>query len=78
MSQSTKITTDKHEKLSYLANKRVPIAIKRIKLCGNLAAYKPTTAQVDAIVGALVQALDDAKDRLYRTKREKQAFLLPQ
>jgi len=38
---------DKQEKLKELANKRVPSAVKRIKLVGNLANYKPTAAEVD-------------------------------
>lgn len=52
-------------KLKELADKRVPVAIERIRLVGNLASYKPTPKQADQIVTALHLAVKQVAERLH-------------
>jgi hypothetical protein len=51
-----KITESRDQKLARLAPKRVNIALNRIRLIGNLAAYRPTDAQVDKICQTLAES----------------------
>jgi hypothetical protein len=55
-------------KLERLANARVSKTIKAISLVGNLAAYKPTEPEADAILGALTAALQHVAQRLAGVK----------
>ena len=55
---------NKRAKLIELSGKRVSVAIKRISLVGNLAAYKPTEAEAEKIVEALEAAVGVVRTRL--------------
>ena len=50
-------------KLRELASKRVPAAVKQIRLVGNLLNYKPTEEQTIRIVETLQAAVDDVRHR---------------
>jgi hypothetical protein len=54
----------KEAKLRELAGKRVPAALEKIRLVGNLASYDPTPDQATRIVGALRAAVKRVEDRL--------------
>lgn len=47
--------------LKRLASKRVTKATKAVRLVGNLARYKPTEAQENAIIGALKEAVKNVE-----------------
>jgi hypothetical protein len=66
----------REEKLLKLANKRVPKALNAIRLIGNLAAYKPTEADVTAIEQALGEAVADVLNRLQGGVKVSTAFTL--
>lgn len=76
--KSTTSTETSQQKLSRLAGKRVPKAVKAIAAVGNLKAYKPTPVQVKAIMSALNDAFVSLEKRLssVETKSEAQ-FSLP-
>lgn len=82
---SKKTTTDaatpapvetKEQKLQRLAEQRVPRACKYILLIGNLAAYKPTDADTDAIMAALGDACATVDNRLRAVKKSVTPFTL--
>lgn len=62
--QPVKAIETREEKLSRLAQKRVTIALTKIRLIGNLAAYKPTTEQVNKIIETLATACQAIDARL--------------
>ena len=64
--------TPRELKLKELANKRVPAAIEKIRLIGNLASYKPTPGQVDKIMAELRSACKKVEDRLRGSVEEEQ------
>ena len=64
-------------KLAELAARRVPNAIKRIRQCGNLAAYKPTEAQAVAICDTMQTALNSVRLKLRGQRDAQQTFNLP-
>lgn len=64
------------QKLERLATARVTRACKYIAYCGNLAAYKPTSAQVEKILGALVASCQGVQRRLEGTRVESFTFTL--
>jgi hypothetical protein len=64
-------------KLRVLAGKRIPAAIKRIKMCSNLAAYKPTEEQAVAICDALQAAINSMRVRLRGERDAPKKFDLP-
>lgn len=66
----------KEMKLSRLANKRVTSAIAKIRLIGNLAAYKPTEPQVDKIMEALGASCAGVDARLRATVKTEVAFII--
>lgn len=67
------------ERFVRIANMRVPRTIAAINGIGNLsgAGYKCNTAQVDAIVKALKDAVDDVSKKLSGTKQDVAGFKLP-
>ena len=64
-------------KLRTLAAKRIPAAVKRIKHCSNLAAYKPTEEQAVAICDALQAAVNSMRMRLRGERDAQKQFNLP-
>jgi hypothetical protein len=66
----------KQDKLYRLSQARVTAAINRIRLVGNLSAYKPTDPQVDAIMEALGEACARIDARLRGTKKDAVPFTL--
>lgn len=66
----------KEQKLIRLSDARVTKACKYISLIGNLAAYKPTSADVDSIMSALGGACAQIESRLRGGVKEVIAFSL--
>jgi hypothetical protein len=64
----------KEQKMLRLGNKRVTRALSAIRLIGNLAAYKPTEAQVTAIEEALGTSCLAVVQRLNGTRKEAYTF----
>lgn len=62
------IAEGRKAKLRELAAKRVPVAVRRIELVGNLAAYRPTETEAAKIISVLADALFKAKGRLNNSK----------
>jgi len=67
----------KQAALKRLAEKRVPQAVHRIQLCGNLGAYRPSEAQVNAILSVLVSAVNDCRAALTHSRTKGEQFSLP-
>lgn len=63
-------------KLVRLASARIPKAIRAIQLVSNLRTYKPTEAQVDTIIKALVEQVAETRDALRNVKAAKPKFIL--
>lgn len=82
--RSTKPVTDnvetmpesKDQKLIRLSAKRVNKAINDVRLIGNLSAYKPNDAQIDAIMQALGESCAAAEARMRGSKRDVNKFSL--
>lgn len=66
----------KEQKLTRLASKRVSKACKYIALVGNLAAYKPTDAQIDKMMEALGASCAGVEARMRGTRRDSFTFTL--
>lgn len=64
----------KPQKLQRLGEKRVAQALSKIRLIGNLAAYKPTDAQVDNIMTALGESCARLEARLRGTRQDSYVF----
>ena len=62
----------KHDKFKRLAMQRVPNAIKKIELIGNLASsgYEYTPEEVEKIFTSIQQVLDNTKARFSKSKKE--------
>lgn len=62
----------KHDKFKRLATQRVTSALKKIELVGNLgtSSYESTPEEVEKIFASLQQALDNAKGRFSKSKKE--------
>ena len=62
----------KHDKFKRLATQRVTNALKKIELVGNLStsSYEYAPEEVDKIFASLQQALDSAKNRFSKSKKE--------
>ena len=62
----------KHDKFKRLAVQRATNALKKIELVGNLgtSGYESTPEEVEKIFGALQHALDVAKGRFSKGKKE--------
>ena len=58
------LKTSTSAKLKELADKRVPAAVEKIRLIGNLGNYKPNPFEVNKIMTALRNACKKAEDRL--------------
>lgn len=69
---------EKRKKLGVLASKRVGRAISAIRLVGNLGAYKPTVAQMNAISAAITEAHKNAVARLQGSSQAAAGFTLPE
>jgi hypothetical protein len=67
----------KQATLKRLAEKRIPKAVHAIRMCGNLGAYQPSEAQVNAILNMLVSAVNGCRDSLCRTTGKREQFSLP-
>lgn len=70
------ILETREQKLERLAGKRVTSALNKIRLIGNLAAYKPDDEQVDKICVALADAAQRVEARLRGTRKESAEFTL--
>lgn len=66
----------REQKLARLANKRVTAALNKIRLIGNLSAYKPTDEDVDKICVAIADAAQRLEARLRGVRREHADFTL--
>ena len=66
------------EKFIRIANLRVPNAIKRIKLIGNLSAstYKCSDEQVGKIIAGLRQAVDEIEAKFKKGSKKSDQFSL--
>lgn len=71
-----KLTESREQKLARLADARVTSACHRIRLVGNLAAYKPSSAQVASIMEALGMACASIQNRFEGTRKEAFTFTL--
>ena len=63
--------------LKRLAEKRIPKAVHAIQVCGNLGAYRPSEAQMNAILNVLVSAVNSCKASLSRSTGKGEQFSLP-
>jgi hypothetical protein len=63
-------TETKHDKFKRLATLRVPNAIKKIELIGNLAGsgYESSPEDVEKIISTLQKAVDGVKEKFSKTK----------
>lgn len=66
----------KQEKLFRLAQSRVTAACNKIRLVGNLSAYKPTDAEVDKIMQALGSTCANVETKLRGTSIKNIEFTL--
>lgn len=66
----------KADKMVRLGNKRVSNTLAKIRLIGNLAAYKPSDAQIDAIMAALGESCAFVEARLRGGRKESYTFTL--
>lgn len=66
----------REQKLVRLANARVTKACKYISLVGNLAAYKPTDAQIAKIMAALADSCARVENRMTGTRTESISFTM--
>lgn len=66
------------QKFVRIANLRVPNAIKRIKLIGNLSAsaYRCTDEQIDKIAASLRQAVDEVESKFKKGSKKTDSFSL--
>lgn len=66
------------EKFIRIANLRVPNAIKKIKLIGNLSAsaYKCTEEQIGKIIASLRQAIDEVEAKFKKGSKKSDQFSL--
>jgi len=66
------------DKFKRIANLRVPNAIKKVKLIGNLAAsaYKSTDEQIDKIIASLRQAVDEVEAKFKKGSKKTDSFSL--
>lgn len=66
------------DKFKRIATLRVPNAIKRIKLIGNLSAsaYKYTDEQIDKITASLRQAVDEVEAKFKKGNKKADSFSL--
>jgi alpha-acetolactate decarboxylase len=71
-------TETKEAALKRIAGKRVPKAVKAISVLGNLASYKPTPAQAQAIVDEIERATKAVKARLLSGTQAAAEFVLPE
>lgn len=69
-------TETRDQKLARLAAKRMNAALTKIRLIGNLAAYKPTTVQVDKIAETLATAVQAIDARLRASAPSEEGFIL--
>lgn len=73
---SVKVTETRDQKLQRLANARIKQAANKIRLIGNLTAYRPTPEQTDKIMAALQDMCVRVEARLRASKQEVVDFTL--
>jgi len=68
----------KQDKFKRLATQRVPNAVKKIEIIGNLAGsgYESTPEDVDKIISALQEAVDGVKEKFSKRKTQAAKFEL--
>lgn len=66
----------REQKLVRLANKRVAAAITKLRLIGNLSAYRPTDEQVDKIMEAIGSSAAAVESRLRIKRQSEDSFTL--
>jgi len=68
----------KQDKFKRLATQRVPNAIKKIEIIGNLAGsgYESTQEDTDKIISALQEAVDGVKEKFSKKKTQAPKFEL--
>lgn len=66
----------REQKLARLADARVTAACHRIRLVGNLAAYKPTAQQIATMMEALGMACASIQNRFEGSRKETFTFTL--
>ena len=66
------------QKFVRIATLRVPNAIKKIKLIGNLSAsaYKYTDEQIDKVISGLRQAVDEIEAKFRKGSKKPDSFSL--
>ena len=66
------------EKFIRIANLRVPNAIKKIKIIGNLSAsaYKYADEQIDKILASLRQTIDEVEAKFKKGSKKPESFSL--
>ena len=66
------------DKFKRIANLRVPNAIKKIKLIGNLSAsaYKYSDEQIDKIISSLRQTIDEVEAKFKKGSKKADSFSL--
>jgi len=66
------------DKFKRIANLRVPNAIKKVKLIGNLSAsaYKYSDDQIDKIIASLRQAVDETEAKFKKGSKKADSFSL--
>lgn len=74
--EAEKPAETREQKLIRLAGKRVTAALNKIRLIGNLAAYKPSDEEVDKICIAIADATQRVEARLRGTRKEAAEFTL--
>jgi hypothetical protein len=77
-SQGAKSNETPEEKFVRIANLRVPNAIKKIKLIGNLSAsaYRCSPEQIDKIIASLRQAVDEVGVKFKKGSKSSDQFSL--
>ncbi|OIO81461.1 MAG: hypothetical protein COW11_01385 [Candidatus Omnitrophica bacterium CG12_big_fil_rev_8_21_14_0_65_43_15] len=77
-SQGSRPNETAEEKFIRIANLRVPNAIKKIKLIGNLSAsaYKYSEDQVSKTIASLRQAVDEVEAKFKKGSQKSDSFSL--
>lgn len=70
------VKESREEKLTRLAAKRMHAAVTKIRLIGNLAAYKPTEAQINKLMEHLGESCARVDARLRASAPIEESFTL--
>jgi len=76
--ETAKSNETPEEKFKRIANLRVPNAIKKIKLIGNLSAsaYRYSDEQIEKIIASLRQAVDETEAKFKKGSKKTDSFSL--